>query len=167
MKSFLKQISLIGIILIAAVMVFSFLSCNNDPGGNDDPPEPVSIAIPSYLKNTQWYGQSDRYLTIHETSLSYYRRISTLSEDYLFYKVETTNNGKNFYIYASKTGKEIPGLNNTITIRFIRDYNYIVDDVRLSTNWQEVRWRKVTDYDPNANDITNIMQEKTGYLIAE
>jgi len=66
MKTLSKQSpTLFGIILLAAVMVFSFASCQNDPDPGNDPPE-----IPAALQNTEWQNQDGDTVSFTKISVT-------------------------------------------------------------------------------------------------
>jgi hypothetical protein len=66
MKTFNKIISTLGIILLSAVMVFSFFSCQNDP----DPGKSKKTEIPSFLQNTEWQNQGGDTVSFTKTSVT-------------------------------------------------------------------------------------------------
>ena len=133
MQSYLKQISLFGIIAITVVMVFSLASCQNDPDPGKDP------EIISDLQGTTWADANGNELAFTKTGVTV-KTASGQSQSYTI--MDSVTNGSETTLY----------FNEDKSANYIK-YNIatnVIVEVNISNINNTDGWEKDTDVNPSS-----------------
>jgi len=123
-----RFLTLFGIALLAAAMVFSFVSCQPEP--NSAPPSPPDI--PTVLQNTTWTHSSGDKISFDKTSVTVTPSGSSSGTKFPLKDVNQTTAGSNDIIDLF--------FNDDITIDFIRYMNGTITMVNLGSVKKSNDW---------------------------
>jgi hypothetical protein len=132
MKTLARQLSSFsGIILLAAVMVFSFASCQNEPDPGNDP------QIPAALQNTEWQNQGGDTVSFTKDSVT----ITPASGQAQPFKLkDTSSTPQNGIEQTILFFKDKQSIDNTITYHngSITMVNFnIIDALNRANGWSK------------------------------